>query len=224
MQLGLEHDLPVKDTGDGSGVENASQDASSRHLVASPHIERTGAPSIVKPHLHLECDIIPCGQTMPHVHRESVDGDLEHIVMEANRPANEVRNSSGTFPPTSQNKHVRIRRGRNEQNHELIRRHNGRLDSVMPSSVDAADRHGNASSHGFHHGHPRQKLDFDDDADNDGTLVSQQKKVIIGGVEGQKVMGQRSSTPVRSAIGQVCFISGGLLLGRKSSYVSLAGP
>ena len=243
---GLEQDIPVRDTATESQTNNmyggsrnepcgiphskvwqndrikgnqtsaSASQSGSKHLIASPHIERTSTPerghsALVAPHLHMECDILPCDQRVPHLHDK-----------------NEVKRLySGLSLDTKVDQ-----TGGRESDHEDSSDHLGQYKSRKQVGSDAEMHPG---THGApevvpvpHDGdvpslatehqrqsqqYPRQRLDFENVPEESPRTPPQRLSRVKGhdadAVGGLKVKGERlpaklvSSSPVTLAIGQV---------------------
>ena len=248
---GLEQDIPVRDTATESQTNNmhggsrnepcrilhskvwqkdrikdnqisaSASQSGSKHLIASPHIERTSVPerghsALVAPHLHMECDILPCDQRVPHLHDKN----------EVKRLCSGL--SLDTKVDQTGGRESEFRRSYHEDSSDHLGQYKSRKqvgsDAEMHPGTHSApevvpvSHDGNVPSLATKHQrqseqYPRQRLDFENVPEESPRTPPQRLSRVKGhdadAVGGGKVKGERlpaklvSSSPVTSAIGQV---------------------
>ncbi len=228
-----EHDEPVRDNEDAQKQKMSQMDARTpvshsrirdrKHLMACPHIERTHAPekgqsSSIAPHWHLACDIIPCEQSDPHVHVENVvqihDNDRYAGVDDINGGTTRLHHHDvkGGVPyqRVKQDHAGCINKTRKESTDKLQN-----VDKHRPEILDRHELEGGQRQDGFVpqdklDGHPRQRLDFENVGDESPRTPPQRLAEVKGqgiddGKGRERSLGMLvASSPVASAIGQVC--------------------
>ncbi|XP_072048733.1 uncharacterized protein [Amphiura filiformis] len=225
--VGYEQDVPVRDNAESqrgkmSQFETVDQtvfDArhgGRKHIIASPHIERTSAPgrgqsSSVAPHWHLACDIIPCEQSNPHKHGEDAAKKRDRDGLSHKEQSGDI----GVKKPYHHGVDLEHQRTRHDQHGRKMKTVKQGTDvlqddaKIHPQFQDRDDVEESQRQKRLEN-HPRQRLDFENVADvSPSTPPQRLTKVRVHGVDDGMVRDERlpmrhvAPSPVSSAIGQV---------------------